>query len=308
MIVKEADSLQARKLELEILKKYNLPSSKSYLIEQEWKRLISGEKGEENTAYFLNFRLKDSKNNMVIHDLRIVHNGQVAQIDHLIITRMLEIYVLETKAYGDTLEICDDGSFIASYPNGRRFGVKSPIEQNKRHIYLLKQAIKELNLAPKRLGISLSFEFKGFVLIDEKTKVARSKKFDSTEVIKADQFFSLVVDAEPGKLSMIDIFKQVGKIVSSETVQEISGSLVSLHVKSNVNYKERFDVADENLTMHQNNICEQNTIEHLPKNSNSRNYCAQCRVTIPSHVAKFCFDRKPRFRGRAYCMNCQKSY
>ncbi|NTV47823.1 MAG: NERD domain-containing protein, partial [Chlorobiales bacterium] len=42
---------------------------------------------------------KNSKNWAVIHDLRLEHENQVAQIDHLMINRSFDFYVLESKNY-----------------------------------------------------------------------------------------------------------------------------------------------------------------------------------------------------------------
>ncbi len=57
----------------------------------------SGIKGEEEAAYHINFALKDSKTWVAIHDLRLKCNGRVAQMDHLLIDRFLELYVIESK-------------------------------------------------------------------------------------------------------------------------------------------------------------------------------------------------------------------
>lgn len=312
MIIKQSDPLKTRKLELEILKQYDLPSTKSYLVDQEWKRLVRGEKGEKNTAYHLDFYLTKTKNWMLIHDLRIEHNGQTAQIDHLLITRVMEVFVLETKAFGDTLKMLEDGSFIASYGT-KEHGIPSPVEQNKRHIHLLKQVIKDLNLSPKRLGISLPIEFMGYVLVDTETRLIRPEKLNSQEVIKSDQFVTFL-DKELEKIGIFDIFKKLGKAVSQKTVEKFAESLASLHTKSNVNYKERFEITDADLarkksvSVHEPGPAKYNISNANTSSNGSQNYCAQCKTTIPAYVAKFCFDRKERFKGRAYCMSCQNNY
>ncbi|PKN12574.1 MAG: hypothetical protein CVU69_05935 [Deltaproteobacteria bacterium HGW-Deltaproteobacteria-4] len=53
----------------------------------------------QNSAYYLDFNYKDSQNWAANHDLRIEHRGRVAQIDHLLINRLLDIFVLESKNY-----------------------------------------------------------------------------------------------------------------------------------------------------------------------------------------------------------------
>ena len=35
-------------------------------------------------------------------------------------------------------------------------------------------------------------------------------------------------------------------------------------------------------------------------------FCANCKKRITEKVARFCFNNKGRFGGRAYCFDCQK--
>jgi hypothetical protein len=56
---------------------------------------------------------KDSKNWVIIHDLRIEYGGLVAQIDHLLINRFLDFYVLETKHYSQGVKVTERGEFLA---------------------------------------------------------------------------------------------------------------------------------------------------------------------------------------------------
>ncbi len=39
-----------------------------------------------------------------------------------------------------------------------------------------------------------------------------------------------------------------------------------------------------------------------------RYYCYACKVPITKEVGKFCWDRKSRFRGKAYCVACQSNF
>jgi hypothetical protein len=276
------DSLNTRKLELEILRSKSLPPEKRYLVEQEWKSLISGERGEKNTAYLLDFFLDDKKNWMLIHDLRLEYNGKIAQIDHLIITRALDFFVLETKAYGDTLQILDDGSFLASYGK-KKFAVPSPIEQNKRHVYILDKVIK--NLLPTRLGFTLEPNIESYVLIDAKTHLKRSKKFDSSSVVKAEQFLSLL-DKKYEQLGVGEVLKKASKLISQKSVLELSRKIAKLHAPSLINYKEKFEITDKHL-------------QDTPT-------CFSCGKDVTQKNIEFCNSYPDRFQNKAYCFQCQK--
>lgn len=293
------DSLKTRKLELEILKQYNLPRHKMDRVTKELYTLTQGEKGERNTAYYIDFELKHSPNWVVIHDLRLEKGDDTAQIDHLLINRFLEFYVLETKAFSGTLQMLDDGSFLSIYDK-KSYVENSPVSQNNRHIKLLRNILQERSLMPKRLGIPLSPSFESFILLD-KTKFIRPNKCASSMVLRSDQFIDRL-HKELEEVSFRSGIKQISKVVSQETLRELGANIVALHKKGNINYKELFGITNEDLNSNSTNIAS----NHEPQKTS--NYCAQCKTDIPSVVAKFCFERKARFGGRAYCRDCQNDY
>ncbi|MBW2187882.1 MAG: NERD domain-containing protein [Deltaproteobacteria bacterium] len=98
MIIKAKDDSQEVLHRLDELKKLPLSVKQHFLVDREIKMFTAGVRGEKNSAYFLDFEWGNSPNWGIIHDLRIEHEGRIAQIDHLLINRYLEIYVLETIA------------------------------------------------------------------------------------------------------------------------------------------------------------------------------------------------------------------
>jgi hypothetical protein len=92
------DSKQDEIAELTALLKDRLIPYQRYLIERALKAIRSGVSGEKDSAYNIDFYFGDSRNWAVIHDLRLEHKGQVGQIDHLLINRFFDMYVLETTA------------------------------------------------------------------------------------------------------------------------------------------------------------------------------------------------------------------
>src|SRR6185369_14425259 len=110
MILKEADDKTTQIQQLNDLLAI-APAAQKAKIEQELKNLMAGIRGEQEAAYLINFDLKDSKNSLIIHDLRLEINGRVAQIDHLLIHRTLNVFVLETKHLHAGLRIQENGEF-----------------------------------------------------------------------------------------------------------------------------------------------------------------------------------------------------
>lgn len=70
MLLKSADRKDEQIAELERLLSIS-PSEKKAKIEQELRNIRAGLKAEQEAAYLIDFHLKDSKNTLVIHDLRI---------------------------------------------------------------------------------------------------------------------------------------------------------------------------------------------------------------------------------------------
>ena len=95
MIIKEIDSKREEKEQLRQLLNRRLSERQRFLVERQLRNIETGEQGERDSAYFVDFYFGKSKNWAVIHDLRVEHNGQVAQIDHLVMNRFMNIYVLE---------------------------------------------------------------------------------------------------------------------------------------------------------------------------------------------------------------------
>lgn len=320
MIIKTRDSKDQDIAELQALLDENITSTQRFLIERELKSIKAGAHGEDDAAYFIDFYYSHSKNWAVIHDLRIEHNGQVAQIDHLLINRMFEFFVLESKSYAYGVRITEVGEFEALYQN-KYFGMPSPVEQNKRHITVLEKLIKDNDILPKRLGIRIQPTFRSFILVSPKSVITRpdNKKFDTSSVIKADTL-KTVIDKELDAIKPTDL-AQLAKVVSGSTIQEIAEVLASYHSPAQVNFKAKFGIKETNSETE--NLAVDEIITELepkvedafmaansssqPQNSWSKSkfFCAKCKTSITEKVAKFCFNNKKKFGGKAYCFDCQ---
>jgi hypothetical protein len=228
MIIKPADDQSVALAELETRAAAAKGAARKRL-EEELRARRSGLKGEAESAYLIDFHFGDAKPNWaVIHDLRIEVDGQVAQIDHLMINRVLECYVLETKRFHAGVKINDEGEFERwnSYRN-RYEGLPSPLLQNERHIELLKRAAAKLDL-PTRLGVRLPLRFESLILVSPSARIIRPKHFDAGRVIKADQLRDRVwkdIDNE----SLLRSMSNIASFVSVETVMQVGRQLASLH-------------------------------------------------------------------------------
>ena len=99
MLIKQADD---RTKDIDTLKALASPDVTPEIrdtIDREIRNIQSGMRGEAEAAYEMEFHYGTSNNWMIIHDLRLECEGRVAQIDHLLINRFLDIYVCERKGF-----------------------------------------------------------------------------------------------------------------------------------------------------------------------------------------------------------------
>lgn len=304
MILKNKDERTDDILELNRLLTLNISNKQRFLIDRELKCLMSGNSGESSSAYYLDFRFKQTKNWVLIHDLRIEHRGLVAQIDHLLINRFLEIYVLESKNYFYGIKITEDGEFLAY--NGKAFqGIESPIEQNKRHIELLQKTIEDRKLAPSRLGITLPVSFSNYVLVAPNTRIDRpvKKTFDTSMIVKADAFVTLI-EKEVDSRSVISVFASATRMVGTDTLEDFSNKIIRLHRPGKFDYAAKFGI-DEKATQ----VIQVNAAQQIPSDlaKISGKVCDSCSAEVDEKVAYFCRINKARFNGKILCRSCQQA-
>lgn len=309
MLIKEKDPANKAIQQLEtILQVPGLPKDTYAKAEKELKTFNAGNRGEADSAHFINFHYRNSQNWAIIHDLRIEYGGNVAQIDHLMINRLSEFYVLESKRYAYGLKIEDSGEFL--YWDGYRYhAMESPIEQNKRHVAVLGQLLKGENLLPKWLGMTQQATFKPYVLVSPKSRVMRPdhKVFNTDMVIKADELFKQI-EANFDNRNLASAVVAGAKMVSCETVENLARQLATYHKPAEIDYYARFGIRPISQVQAPLKETEVKTQQQESQASSSRYFCFKCGKPISQKVAMFCFQNKGRFGGKAYCFDCQKAF
>ena len=224
MLIKNTDDHTEELAQLERLAKSGVGQGSKYAAKDLAIRK-AGIKGEAESAYLIDFHYAASVNWAVIHDLRLELNGRTAQIDHLLINRWMECYVLESKHFNSGIKITEDGEFMRWNDYKHTYeGMPSPLLQNERHITVLHDLMNTLEL-PRRLGLRIAFEFHSFVLVSSAARIDRPKKFDTRRVIKGDQ----IKESISRDLDKIGLLKTAAKVVSSDTVNDVAQQLAKLH-------------------------------------------------------------------------------
>jgi hypothetical protein len=227
MLLKSADDKSKRVALLEDLQRSHLLDfSQKKWLREELMRLKKGIQGERDSAYYLDNYFKGGENHVVLHDLRFVLDGEVAQIDHLIINRAYGIYLVETKNYAGNLVINEHGEFTVEYDD-IRFGIPSPLEQSRRHERVLSRLLERLEIFGRT---QKPLEFHHVVMLHPKATIERPKSqaFDVSNVIKADQFPSWH-GRFTDKLGVGTVMKAVFNMRSLDTIKEWGEKLIRQH-------------------------------------------------------------------------------
>lgn len=318
MLIKPADD-KTRDIQTltELASRPGVPSDIRHRIEQEIRNIRAGQKGEAEAAYEMEFHFAASKNWMLIHDLRLECDGRVAQIDHLLLNRMMEIYVCESKRFGEGIAINEHGEFAAFYA-GKPYGVPSPIEQNKRHMAVLAAVFRSGQVSPpRRLGFTITPSLSGLVLVSKTARISRPKRFleGLDQVIKNDQLMARI-DRD---LSQDGNILTAAKIVGQDTLEEFARRLAAAHKPISFDWAAKFGLPPAAPSLSScttppapvQELLAASGPEKASPNENSspqsRLICGTCNSTVTYAVAKFCWMNKARFGGKVYCMNCQKN-
>lgn len=237
MIVKTADDKGPALAALQSLHARADGKRQKY-IEDELRMVRAGIRGEQESAYHIDFDFRDSDITAVIHDLRLQWDGRVAQIDHLIIHRTHKFYVLETKCFAHGLKITDEGEFLRWNDWKKTFeGMPSPLEQNRRHAEVLREVLERLGYAKP--------EIKSFVLISPTARIDRSKKHPCPEVVKWDQFTTAFTKRYLNSVSTVSgVLGGLSKALFGDSAQAIAKKLVDLHKPITINYEAKFGFAE----------------------------------------------------------------
>jgi hypothetical protein len=235
MIIKNADNKKDSIVILELMLAC-ADAGKRTRIADEIRMMHAGIKGENESAYLIDFNFQKSESTAVIHDLRLEVEGRVAQIDHLLIHRTHRFYVLETKSFAHGLKINEHGEFLRWNEWKKNFeGMPSPIEQNRRHIVVLRDLLEQLGYKNPII--------ESFVLISPNARIDRPKGNDYAEVIKADQFFvALEKSLSSGTSSVGGFFNAAAKVFFGEAPDLIAKKIIRLHRPISIDYAKKFGI------------------------------------------------------------------
>lgn len=313
MLIKSADDKSKRLALLQDLQQSRLLDTR----QKEWLRvelrnLTAGIKGEREAAFHLDGHYKDGQNNVLLHDVRFVLDGETAQIDHLVINRTGYMVLIETKNYSGDLEVNAHGEFTVHYGKDR-YGIPSPYEQSRRHARILSKLLERLEIGTR---IDKLPEFHNVVMMHPQATIQRPdpKAFDTSFLIKADQFRAWHEKLVDG-FSTGGVFKALFNLRSPDTIREWGEKLKRQHRPQDL-----LDLPDFMQPKPQPAKAVMEPGPPVPvfaaapatpaptqpdASLAKKLICAQCREKISFPEGKFCWNNAKRFGGLQYCREHQ---
>lgn len=183
---------------------------------------------KEITSY-INSQYLNSQNWAIIHDLCLELDGNAILIDHLIINRLLQCYIIESKNLGPKIKINNNTEFSLFY-NNEELKIDSPIERNKLHKLFMQKFIDKniIDLLTKN-GISIKPEFYGFVAVapDALIEFPTKNIAELSQIVKID---SLLNDINQHySTESLQYTLMMKKAVSTKILEEFAKELTKHH-------------------------------------------------------------------------------
>ena len=313
MLIKSADDKSKRLALLEDLQRSPLLDRRQQdWLRDEVHRTKRGIAGERDAAHYLDSYLKDDPHRALMHDLRFSVDGDVVQIDHLIITRAMFVYLLETKNFNGNLRINELGEFSVEYSGERVFGIPSPIEQSRRHEGPLRKLFDALGIQGRNGGAA---QVHHCVLVHPRSIIHRpsAKKLDTSDVIKADQFRAWHERFQE-QAGVGAVLGSILNIRGADTIKDFAQTLVRQHRPADLLALPDFmrprtpvepaSVAPPRSTPFAAKLNDSGTRSSQAAASRKL-ICANCGAKITFAEGKYCWNNESRFGGLQYCRDHQ---
>ncbi|NOT20354.1 MAG: hypothetical protein HOP24_08815 [Sideroxydans sp.] len=174
----------------------------------------AGEEAEKQMAFYLNRAFRKRDDCFVLNDLRVVYDGDVAQMDHLIVSTF-GLFIVESKSVHGTISVDKHGGWSRTYRD-KLSGMKSPVIQAQEQGKILKELLREN--AEQTLGTILFGKIqKGYRYCPVGVYVAISdtgiiqREMDVPELYKADAVSGAIV-------SQLDEYAQKANIFAPQNL------------------------------------------------------------------------------------------
>jgi hypothetical protein len=209
-------------------------------ISKQIRMIQAGAKGESEAAYEINFHFEESPNWMILHDLRLQVKNRVAQIDHILINRQLDVWICESKHFSEGIAFNKYGECTA-FHDGKPYGVPSPIEQNKRHGIVIRSLFNSGVIDVPKLGFfPIRPELHSVILVSNGARISRPEEgMPLIETVIKQEQLNNHIDAN---LRTQAPWWKDGA-VSSKDLENIARQIAAMHTPVQFDWAARFGLS-----------------------------------------------------------------
>jgi len=200
------------------------------------KFIKAGLNAEKQMGYYLKKAFEKSEDILILNDLRIEQDNDVAQIDHLVI-HPYGFIIIESKSVSSKISVNEYGEWKRIYNNQEK-GMPSPIQQAKRQASFLKDFLNQKATNVFRESIVDKFiskptfnnyKFDVLIAISDSGIIERDN-INLPEVLKADTIPDNILNTiSKRKIGLLNIFANDNYTFHKKTITKIANSLLSLH-------------------------------------------------------------------------------
>lgn len=203
------------------------------LINSQDPKIRAGEDAEKQMAFYLQRFFAKAKDCFVLNDLRIVHDGDAAQIDHLIVTKF-GLFIIESKSVHGKIRINKQEEWSRQF-NDSTQGMQSPVLQGEVQGKIIRALLidNKHELLSKMLGlVQKGFKFcpiNVYVAISDKGEILREAAIP--KLFKADQV-SKAIEKQLKELKLLNSLFSLSVdawSISAEEAENVANFLLSQH-------------------------------------------------------------------------------
>jgi hypothetical protein len=176
-------------------------------------RRAAGHRAERQMAHYLDRYFADHQRIHVLHDVRIEHGGDRAQVDHLVVHRF-GLAIVESKSISTQVRINAQDEWERHW-NGRWRGMPDPLLQAERQGLLIKRLLtsRTADLLDKVLGLVQgtfrTMAIDTYAAVSDQGTIRRARKAQAPTARKAD--------AIPGAiLERIEAYRKAAHLLSPD--------------------------------------------------------------------------------------------
>lgn len=198
-------------------------------------KIRAGEEAEKQMAFYLQRAFAKKNDCFILNDLRIIHNDDTAQIDHLLVTQF-GLFIIESKSVHGKIIVNKHNEWSRTY-NKDVEGMPSPVLQAEAQGKVFRELLmknKESLLGKALFGTTQKgfVNCKIFIYVAISDKGVIDREHDVKELFKADQICkSILTELESLKKRNSLLSLSVNPVweISLEETKIVAEFLLSMH-------------------------------------------------------------------------------